>query len=300
LEEVRGLIAEAAPGDVATVGRLRTEAGHALLEWGRLVDRPALLEEALAELDRAGSGPDAAPALEMAGTALTELGRYEEALARFAAVAGEGDSAPGALLGMGKVYLLLGESSEALGAFARLLQACPERDSIGRWARAGRALALRRLGDTGAERAAERALKRSDDAVSYVERGTRHEFFGALDDAERDFRTAVGLAPKWGAAHHVLARNLVERAGEREVEPDVRVARLEEACRLATVAIERHRTGAAEPHYRHTAGRAYLRLGRSGEAIEHMREAARINPGHVGIREDLHAAEQAAQVAPQH
>jgi tetratricopeptide (TPR) repeat protein len=290
LEEIRGLIDETPPDDAAETRRLRTEAGHALLEWGRLAHRPELIEQALAELDAAAAGPERMAALELAGKALAELGRHEEALERFAAAADQTPTAPGALLGMGRAYLWVGEDSEALGAFARLLEECTQRDRIERWARAGRALALDRLGDSGAEKFARRALKRADDAVSYVERGSRLEFFGALDEAEQDFRRAVELAPTWGTAHHVLALNLIERAGGPDAGPDVRAARLEEAARLARFAIERHKIGAAEPYYQHTAGRAYLLLGRTGEALEHLRRSMEVNPDHVGVRADLAAA----------
>ena len=220
------------------------------------------------------------------------LERYDEALERFEAVAAEAPSAPSALLGAGKVRLLRGEPSEALGAFARLLQARTGRDALDRWARAGRALALRRLGDPGAEQATEGAIRRAHDAPSYVERGTRLEFFGAFADAEDDFRKAIELEPDWGAGKHALALNLLERDGVRDGVTDERREVVDEARRLAVFAIEHHRTGAAVPHYRHTAGRACLRLGRNDEALEHLREAAELNPDHVGIRKDLAAAER--------
>jgi tetratricopeptide (TPR) repeat protein len=294
LDEIRGLLEEV-PSDAAEAGRLRTEAGHTLLQWGRLSRRPELLEEALAELDEAAAGPDGAAALELAGMVLAELGRYEEALERFATGIGQGPTAPATLLGMGRAYLRLGENSEALAAFARLLQDCSQRDRLERWARAGRALALGRLSDSGADRALERALKRSDDAVSYVERGSRLDFFGAVEEAEHDFRRAVELAPTWGTAHHVLALVLMARAGEPDVAPDVQTARLEEACRLADYAIERHKIGAAEPYYRQAAGRASLLLGHRCAALEHLRRAVAVNPDHVGMRVDLEAAENAAR-----
>jgi tetratricopeptide (TPR) repeat protein len=295
LDEIRALIDEG-PADDAEAGRLQTEAGHTLLQWGRLTRRPELIDEALSQLDGPADGPDGAAALELAGTALAELGRHEEALERFATAAERAPNAPGVLLGMGSAYLRLGESSEALAAFARLLQHCAQRDRIERWARVGRAVALGRLPASGTETGLTRALRRpDDDAVSHVERGSRLEFFGALDEAEQDFQTAVRLAPTWGTVHHVLALLLIVRADEPETPPDVRTARLEEATRLAGYAIERHKIGAAEPYYRQTAGRAYLLLGRTGEALEHLRRAAEVNPDHVGMRADLEAAESAAQ-----
>jgi tetratricopeptide (TPR) repeat protein len=294
LKEIRALIEEGAPSDAAA-GRLRIEAGHTLLVWGRLARRPELLEQAVAELDAAADAPDGAAALELAGAALAELGRHEEALERFATAAGRSPAAPGALLGLGRAHLQLGQSKEALGAFARLLQHRPQRDEIERWARVGRTLALARLGDSGTTEAPARALKRADDAVAYVERGSRLEFFGALEQAERDFRRAVELAPTWGTAYNVLALNLIERASDPDVEPDVRGAQLDEASRLAGYAIERHKISAAEPYYRQTAGRAYLLAGRTGEALEHLRRAAAVNADHVGIRADLEAAENAAR-----
>jgi tetratricopeptide (TPR) repeat protein len=293
LDEIRGLLEEV-PSDAAEAGRLRAEAGHTLLQWGRLGRRPELLEEALAELGEAAAGPDGAAALELAGTALAELGRYEEALERFATGVGQGPPAPTTLLGIGRANLRLDKNSEALAAFARLLQDCSHRDRIERWARAGRALALGRLSDSGADKALKRALKRSDDAVSYVERGSRLEFFGAVDEAEQDFRRAVELAPTWGTAHHVLALLLIARAVEADTAPDDRTARLEEACRLADYAIERHKITAAEPYYRHTAGRAALLLGQGDVALEHLRRAVELNSDHVGMRADLEAAENAA------
>ncbi len=180
-------------------------------------------------------------ALELAGTALMELERYDEALERFEAVAAEAPSAPSALVGAGKAHLLRGEPSEALGVFARLLQARTGRDALDRWARAGRALALRRLGDPGAERAAERAIRGARDAPSYVERGTRLEFFGAFADAEDDFRMAIELEPEWGTGNHALALNLLERDARRDVATGKRQEIVGEARRLAVFVIEHQR-----------------------------------------------------------
>ncbi len=297
LDDVRTLLREVAPGDDATSARLHVEAAQMLIQWGELVGDPSLLERALAELEATPTADAAASilALELAGTALTELERYDEALERFDAVAAEAPSSPSALLGAGKVCLLRGEPSWALRAFARLLQACTGRDALERWARTGRALALRRLGDPGAERSAERALRRAGDAPSYVERGTRFEFFGAFAEAEDDFRKAIELEPRWGTASHALALNLLARDAGGDVMTEARREVVEEACRLAVFAIEHHRAGAAVPHYRRTAGRACLLLGRNDEALEHLRDAAKRNPDHVGIRKDLAAAEGGGQ-----
>jgi hypothetical protein len=92
----------------------------------------------------------------------------------------------------------------------------------------------------------------------------------------------------------VLALLLIARAAEPDTGPDDRAARLEEACRLADYAIERHKIGAAEPYYRQAAGRAALLLGERDVALEHLRRAVEVNPDHVGMRADLEAAENAA------
>ncbi len=294
LDDLRSLGREVAPGDDATLARLHAEAAQVLIQWSDLVGDSSLLEQALDELDTIQPADTSASmlALELAGTALTELERYDEALERFEAVAAEAPSAASALLGAGKVHLLRGEPSDALRVFARLLQASTGRDALDRWARVGRALALRRLGDPGAESAAERAIRRARDAPSYVERGTRLEFFGAFAEAEDDFRMAIELEPGWGASKYALARNLLERDARRDVVTEERQEVVDEARRLAVFAIENQGAGAAVPHYRQTAGRACLRLGRNDEALEHLRDAAKLNPDHVGIRNDLAAAER--------
>lgn len=204
----------------------------------------------------------------------------------------------------------LGRSAEAVTALTEVLRRDPTRT----YARADLARALESLGRTGeaAEQwrmaasgtgasALDRAaagdallrMGRAAEAVAQYEAALRLDpqsttllnnlsygliAAGRLGDAERHLRTLLRVKPSDAAAHANLG-NALQQSG-----------RLEEALAEFALALQ-HGSGPDLAHIHNDAGIVYAKLGRRRQAIEHFREALRLNPSYNAARNNLTRAE---------
>lgn len=289
--------------------------GEALRAWGRALDVPAKLEEAVGTFDKAIEvDPDSGDLtwiLDAKGRALLALKQYDEAMSAFEqAVECDADHA-WAYIGQGKVHYFQERFQDARQVFEQLLELDAGPDMCGPWAQAGRGLALEQLRDVGrAEEAYGQALGSRQDAEAYLERARIFEDFRAYTRAEADLGKAIELASRayeqvGGDAEPGTAEAMASTLAEAQnalawmyVEKQPTADHLNKAVVLAKGAVELEETGPVQGNYLDTVGWAYYKLGRYEEALAYLEDALALVPHDMLIRVHAEEAEQAVQKTP--
>jgi tetratricopeptide (TPR) repeat protein len=300
------------PGPAAA---LYGQLGEALRAWGRALDVPAKLEEAVCAFDKAIQvDPDSSDLtwiLDAKGRALLALKHYDEAMSAFEQAVQCDANCAWAYIGQGKVHYFQERFQDAQQVFEQLLELDADPDMCGPWAQAGRGLALEKLRDLGgAEEAYGEALGSRQDTEAYLERARIFQDFQAYSRAEADLGKAIELAS--GA---------YEQAG-RDAEPDTAEAlasalaeaqnslawmyvdkqpttdHLNKAVVLAKGAVDLEKTGPVQGNYLDTVGWAYYKLGCYEEALAYLEEAHALVPHDMLIRVHAEEAGQAVRKIP--
>jgi tetratricopeptide (TPR) repeat protein len=189
---------------LACVG-CRGDAGAAHLARGNVMVNNGKLEEAATEYAEAARlSPRSELARERLGDALYDLGRKDEALAAYRAAAQADPGAATARIGAARVLADKGDLSAARVELTAALAAAP----TNLYARLSRGNLAARAGDRKAalEDYATAVHLKSDNLPALSQYGLALLEDGQVDEAERTFDRAVGLAPEAPAGWYGRAR----------------------------------------------------------------------------------------------
>jgi len=191
--------AAVAPHDAAALGGL----GCTLNKLGRPLEALPPIEAALA------LAPDNAGLHFDHGHALAALGRLEEALAAYRAIAPRSRDAR---LLIAHLLVRLARHEEAVTEFEAILAEDPGRTAV--WNALGRSLGvLGRAGDAKAAFAKSLAAA-PDNPATHVESGIALQFCGCFAEARQAFERAIALQPEMPATWHCLVQGETIRPGD--------------------------------------------------------------------------------------
>jgi tetratricopeptide (TPR) repeat protein len=191
------------------------------------------------------------------GVALTQLGKYDEAIARFRLVLDADPDFPQARNNLGVALLQSGRAAEAIPHFERLLEANPRSADL--HGTLGRALA--------AERRWDEAIAHFRQAVEIDPRGADARF--NLGDALYAQGQTAGALTQWREGLKLAPENvavLSRTAWTLATAPDAAARNGSEAVALAERAMKI--TGGREPAVFDALAAAYAEAGRFPEAVK--------------------------------
>jgi tetratricopeptide (TPR) repeat protein len=284
--------------DDALLATLYAEEGETLRLWGALTRDDDLLRQALMRLDQAAAlssdRSERAWIHEARGRIFLDMRLDDEALAAFQISIAIEDLYGWGHVGKGIALIRQGRYEEALAVFDGLDEVAADRRRFRAWAAVGRFVALADgdppfIGDEG--------LPRFPLANDYLDRADMLEALAQDHLAERDRIMALGLEPDRPEALGAVAWSYL-----RELDWADEAWRLEyryrDAVERARRALELVGEGASRPSYVHALGWAHFRLGEYSEAVAHLREAGRLQPGNLSIRNHLERATAMLDGAP--
>jgi tetratricopeptide (TPR) repeat protein len=201
-------------------------------------------EEALAALELALARPERYyPALVRAAQIEIALGRFEAAAARLEPARSQAGDDPAFLAAAGELALAQGRAQEAASLLTRALAGQPKANRL----HYPLAMALRALG-------------RADEARAELRQA------GAVGLRPRDPLLEAVQAVRLGEQAHLMEGHQAFRAGDFAAAAQAYGRAFEQSGRASAVALVNQATAEA-------------RLGRAEEAIEHLRESLRLEPG---------------------
>lgn len=240
--------------------------------------------------------PDHFLALLWRGQALEGDHPSEEAAADYRRALELRPTADEARLRLANLLARLGQPGEALGHFEYLRARQPRNPDV----LLGLALCRHDFGDVSdAEQLLDAALEIEPDNIrGLTERGLLALRQGQRERAEQWLRRAVAVAPDDRFANYALCNCL--RAQNREAEA---AAYLNRGCGVEAdyvrtrQLIERVGDAPNDPSLRYEIAMKYLARGQEAPALQWLRSALQVDPGHTPSRAALAAHEQRAKVA---